>query len=377
MQCPKCGHTQSHGEECNACGIIFEKFLQVQARKRSDNLELTEDTEKTITSPPKSRLSKLAIVCVCLAALSVPLYFAFVPDEPSVPKAGPSPEPQADQRQTTAGQDNGGLAEQLAKAVPARNPIEKARNATVFIKSGIGIGSGFFINQACYILTNRHVVQLLDEEKERLTIEKEGLEKLINKIEANIQDVAKHYRMSGVAIDEDNLPLPLKMRLRSLIEVKARYEEVEQLLQKADGLNGDIEVSLVDGTSYDAMLVDTGDEHDLALLAIDSSNCPCLQTGSFEKVQFGQKVYSIGNPSGLRHTVTAGILSGNRQDGQNKLIQTDAPINPGNSGGPLVDELGRVIGINTMILRDTEGIGFAIPIETALEEFASYLSENL
>ena len=360
MQCPKCGHTQSHGEECNACGIIFEKFLQVQARKRSDNLELTEDTEKTITSPPKSRLSKLAIVCVCLAALSVPLYFAFVPDEPSVPKAGPSPEPQADQRQTTAGQDNGGLAEQLAKAVPARNPIEKARNATVFIKSGIGIGSGFFINQACYILTNRHVVQLLDEEKERLTIEKEGLEKLINKIEANIQDVAKHYRMSGVAIDEDNLPLPLKMRLRSLIEVKARYEEVEQLLQKADGLNGERAAAWKRG-----------------MLAIDSSNCPCLQTGSFEKVQFGQKVYSIGNPSGLRHTVTAGILSGYRQDGQNKLIQTDAPINPGNSGGPLVDELGRVIGINTMILRDTEGIGFAIPIETALEEFASYLSENL
>ena len=165
--------------------------------------------------------------------------------------------------------------------------------------------------------------------------------------------------------------------MNSLLVAQARYDEIEQLLQGADGLNGDIEISLVDGSTYDAVLVDTSDEHDLALLHIESSNCPCLQATSVEQIQFGQKVYTIGNPSGLRHTVTGGVLSGYRQKGQTKLIQTDAPINPGNSGGPLIDELGRVLGINTMILRDTEGIGFAIPIETALEAFANYLPEHL
>lgn len=88
----------------------------------------------------------------------------------------------------------------------------------------------------------------------------------------------------------------------------------------------------------------------------------------------GQKVYTIGNPSGLRHTVTSGIISGYREYKDNPLIQTDAPINPGNSGGPLIDENGRAIGVNTMIIRDTEGIGFAIPMKSVFEEFGNYIS---
>jgi S1-C subfamily serine protease len=77
----------------------------------------------------------------------------------------------------------------------------------------------------------------------------------------------------------------------------------------------------------------------------------------------------------LRFTVTAGIFSGYRQqesDGQ-IYLQTDAAINPGNSGGPLIDEHGYARGVNTMILRDTQGIGFAIPIEKVFEEFSSTL----
>jgi S1-C subfamily serine protease len=86
-------------------------------------------------------------------------------------------------------------------------------------------------------------------------------------------------------------------------------------------------------------------------------------------------VYTIGSPSGLRHTVTSGVISGFRERDGQSFIQTDAPINPGNSGGPLVDENGRVLGINTMILRDTQGIGFAIPIQAVREEFGLYIGE--
>jgi S1-C subfamily serine protease len=69
--------------------------------------------------------------------------------------------------------------------------------------------------------------------------------------------------------------------------------------------------------------------------------------------------------------VTSGIFSGERGEGHERLLQTDAPINPGNSGGPLITENGEVIGINTLVLRGTQGIGFAIPIEAAFDDFAA------
>lgn len=373
MQCPKCGHTQSGGEECSACGIIFKKFAQVQAKRRAEALSPAEKTTGETPPPPKNQLPKVVLPCVILVVMFVALYYMFRSDEPSDPKSIPAlAEPTVD-KQTPADRDGGGLAEQLASAVPTRNPVEKARNATVFIKSGIGIGSGFFINRTCDILTNRHVVIIRDEEKEQLTLEKEHLGKLIQDLTAHIQATIENLKYRGVKIDENNPPPPLRAQMDVLRKAQVRYDEIEQYLQGAEGLNGDIEISLVDGSTYDAMLVDSSEDYDLALLRIENSNCPCLQSGSVEQVQFGQKVFTIGNPSGLRHTVTAGILSGYREEGKYKLIQTDAPINPGNSGGPLIDESGRVIGINTMVLRDTEGIGFAIPIETAFEVFADYL----
>lgn len=83
----------------------------------------------------------------------------------------------------------------------------------------------------------------------------------------------------------------------------------------------------------------------------------------------------MGCPSGLRHTVTAGIVSGYRRYGDDLLIQTDAPINPGNSGGPLIDSRGRVIGVNSMIIQGTEGLGFAIAIQDVWKEFSLDLAE--
>lgn len=382
MQCPKCGHTQSGGEECSACGIIFKKYFQIQARRRQADTGFTE-TVGTATPPPeKNNLSKIILLGLCLVVLSVPLYLIFKSKGPS----GPSQVSQAEHKQLNKStealpspddQSKNGLAFQLEAAAPSRNPIEKARNATVFIKSGIGIGSGFFINRGCYILTNRHVVQISAEDKEKLVLERDNLEKIIENMKAEIEKMADYYRKSGVRVDENHLPAPLKGRLQTLHWAESRYEAIEQLLDGADGLNGDIEISLIDGSTYDAFLIETSDDHDLALLRIESIDCPCLETTSVNQIQYGQKVYTIGNPIGLRHTVTAGVLSGCRQDGENRIIQTDAPINPGNSGGPLIDETGRVIGINTMVLRGTEGIGFAIPIETALEEFVNYLKMSM
>jgi S1-C subfamily serine protease len=81
----------------------------------------------------------------------------------------------------------------------------------------------------------------------------------------------------------------------------------------------------------------------------------------------GDKLFTIGSPMGLRHVVTSGVFSGNNEIDGKEMLQTDASINPGNSGGPLIDQEGRVVGINTLVMTAAQGIGFAIPIEVAMK----------
>ncbi|MDP6282480.1 MAG: trypsin-like peptidase domain-containing protein [Acidimicrobiales bacterium] len=134
-----------------------------------------------------------------------------------------------------------------------------------------------------------------------------------------------------------------------------------------------INVMLSDGTVRTAELVQQDPTRDLAVLKIDGENLPAARLGRSAEVEVGDEVLAIGNALGLGDTpsVTTGIvsalerelqLSGNRLT---RLIQTDAAINPGNSGGPLVNAKGEVIGVNTAIAGNAEGIGFAISIDHA------------
>ncbi|MFQ3611681.1 MAG: trypsin-like peptidase domain-containing protein [Fimbriimonadales bacterium] len=131
-------------------------------------------------------------------------------------------------------------------------------------------------------------------------------------------------------------------------------------------------VTLQDGRRFTATPLGTDSQNDLALLKIDGKNLPAAQFGDSDKLQVGDWVIAVGNPFGLGHTVTAGIVSainrniegagGNIPSG---FIQTDAAINQGNSGGALADSRGRLVGINTAIFSPVGanvGIGFAIPI---------------
>ncbi len=122
--------------------------------------------------------------------------------------------------------------------------------------------------------------------------------------------------------------------------------------------------------TYDAKIVGTDPETDLALLKIDAdTDLPTLKFGDSDKIKVGQWVVAIGNPFGLDHTVTAGIVSAKGRiigaGPYDNFIQTDASINPGNSGGPLLNLKGEVIGINTAIIASGQGIGFAIPSNLA------------
>ena len=134
----------------------------------------------------------------------------------------------------------------------------------------------------------------------------------------------------------------------------------------------DIRVTLTSGKRYPAKVVGAAPEMDLALLKIDGTNpFPVAELGRSDDLMIGEPVIAVGNPYGLSNTVTVGVLSavgrtfksGNRE--YSDFLQTDAAINPGNSGGPLLNILGQVIGINTAIIKNAQGIGFAIPIDRA------------
>ena len=135
-------------------------------------------------------------------------------------------------------------------------------------------------------------------------------------------------------------------------------------------------VTLGDQRSFQAQLVGASPEHDIAVLKIEvPKDLPKpIPLGSSSELRVGQAVLAIGNPFGLDHTLTTGIVSAlnrtvdNEQGGTiENVIQTDAAINPGNSGGPLIDSAGRLVGINTMIYSPSgayAGIGFAVPVDT-------------
>jgi serine protease Do len=135
----------------------------------------------------------------------------------------------------------------------------------------------------------------------------------------------------------------------------------------------DIDVQFSDGKSYKAKLVGQDVKTDVALLKISPDRrLPSVPLGDSDRLQIGDWVIAVGNPFGLEHTVTAGIVSArDRVIGAgpyDDFIQTDASINPGNSGGPLFDQHGRVVGIATAIFSQSGGnigIGFAIPINLA------------
>lgn len=138
------------------------------------------------------------------------------------------------------------------------------------------------------------------------------------------------------------------------------------VIEKADK----ILVKLSNKKEYDAKVIGRDPETDLALIKINvDENLPFIELGDSDNLETGEWVVAIGNPFGLEHTVTAGIVSAKgRVIGAGRyddFIQTDASINFGNSGGPLINIQGNVIGINTAIIAGGQGIGFAIPINMA------------
>ncbi|MCB9493982.1 MAG: trypsin-like peptidase domain-containing protein [Desulfobacteraceae bacterium] len=362
MKCPKCGHEQESDFECFSCGIIFEKYL----KSKNEATEKSVFTEIATNSEVKSK-NKVVIPAIVIFFLI--LFFSVKSlmfnntenNEINITKAS----------EEIREKKLNGIAQKLHEYKAPRNNIEESMLATVFIETPWGFGSGFFADEKCNIITNKHVVEFDDQKIKQLELQIDFLKTMTERHENQITRYKKDLEYQTA---EDQVLIINKL----INDTEQRLEILEKQLhifeekfnQVRFGTNFiDLKIILFDNSEYLIREVEISEKHDLALLRLDEENCPCLKVGSTDKTEIGSKVYTVGSPSGLTYTVTSGIISGIRKNEDEKYIQTDAPINPGNSGGPLLDSNGKVLGINTLKLVGVEGIGLAIPIETVMEEF--------
>lgn len=294
------------------------------------------------------------------------------------------------------------LAAQFLSQFPPANRIEAATIGTVLIKSKIGIGTGFFITDQGHIITNKHVLRgdpgqirqtteqieknqskfdayekRLKAEADQLAKAKDNLEKARVAIAAQPKSAVKTANLQKLTADAERYQKWVEAhqkRKKNFRQQKEKFDAKQADFKRktsAARLSRRFEVTLIDNSTLDVYLVAESRTKDLALLKLDGYKTPRLTAVNPYALAQGERVFAIGNPLALRNSVAAGVLSGFTQN----YIKTDARIYPGNSGGPLVNQKGEVIGINTFkqITHKFEGLGFAIPISTALKEFTRWL----
>lgn len=173
----------------------------------------------------------------------------------------------------------------------------------------------------------------------------------------------------------DSIPRPPEKRVQEGVGSGFIVSSDGQILTNSHVVNGadTVTVELRDGRSFDGKVLGEDPLTDMAVIQIDAQDLPTVPLGDSEAVRPGQWAIAIGNPLGLEETVTVGVISATGRpssaigvsDKRVQFIQTDAAINPGNSGGPLLNARGEVIAINTAIIGQAQGLGFAVPINTA------------
>lgn len=383
ITCPKCGHQQTNAIECEACGLLFRKYAQAQERNKPP--VMAEDN--TAATGKRSQLPMLTGAALLLIALSAGVTWFMLQGrltkQPAVAQQVPMPQAQEQSPATVTPQP---AAEGQAQRQPTQPPpqtvqeqktaatIERAKDGTVAIETPLVKGSGFFITDST-IVTNKHVIAPDKNQVTEVRRQVETGRKLIDLEQQKLAEARQRLAQMANGPTRQQLVILLQEKERQLAEILPRQQEAEAQLKKMEQRTStsDIKIFFADGSESSASSTQISPNRDLALITLYTSKAVVLQpAGKAGSLHQGDRVYAIGNPVGLRNTVTAGIFSGYRQHKETGevMLQTDAAINPGNSGGPLIDEQGRVHGINTLGGRTTEGIGFAIPIEEVFKEFS-------
>lgn len=285
---------------------------------------------------------------------------------------------------------------------PAANAIEKAAAATVTIESAIGSGSGFFISSNGHIITNKHVIRTTSQQFDQTQSQFNQMQAKITTMANRLANEKKRLRNYKIQIDQFRKVVEAESNSNRRNAYQADYEAKRTTYQQwrkeynqrnqlfetqkkqfesnrsnfdyarnVTDLSQSFTITLADNTRFYARVIAVSATHDLALLKLDAYRTPALSPAPQKTVVQGNPVFAIGNPATLKNSVTAGVISGD----EGGFIKTNAQIYPGNSGGPLVTESGEVVGINTFkqLTHKFEGLGFAIPIKRALEEFRAHL----
>lgn len=183
---------------------------------------------------------------------------------------------------------------------------------------------------------------------------------------------------SGIIISEDGYILTNNHVINSSSSNSNSYYQITEA--------NNLKVTLYnDDTKYDAKVIGSDSQTDLAVIKIEKTGLTAAELGDSDSVQVGEFAMAVGNPLGLQSSISCGIISAKNREVQDSesnttyhVIQTDAAINSGNSGGALVNADGKVIGINTLKLSGTgiEGIGFAIPINSTIDVYKELISNG-
>lgn len=374
--CPKCASKITNPVECENCGIVFEKYLQAEARKKAAEVEVPPPSSRTGKRPLVIAASLALIVCVGLA-----IFFMGRPPVATTPKAVPLPataqkNPYAPVKSFPSSPAK--QAEPLdTTQLKNQDPIQRALGATVSVRTPWGSqGSGFFISEHA-IITNKHVVMFDDANLEAYKAKVERSRKIIDLEKEKIREMKSKVQQLPPGPSRSQWEIVIQDKEEDLYKALPIQREEEEKLAtlKSQMSSRDIKIITADNKEYTVDRIETSTKHDLALLKVDTVYGQVLKRNPQEhRLEQGQVIYAIGSPLGLSNTVTSGIFSAFRKvpNSDETYLQIDAAINPGNSGGPLIDKQGYVLGVNTMVAAQAEGIGFAIPIEAVFEDFANY-----
>ncbi|GAA3957941.1 trypsin-like peptidase domain-containing protein [Allohahella marinimesophila] len=321
-----------------------------------------------------------------------------------VTTVGGSQDPRAESAEPASVDEDHDLQAKLTARYKPSTTIEKVTLAVVGVESVLGQGSGFFVSDTGYIITNRHVVRpeadgnsekiraaqvenekILAERRRELEAERAELRIYEKKIRDYKSDIDRRSESSSKQLALDDYLAHQRQydaRRRQLDSYQSSYDEVAEQHRRemADynfnsslaGAAKRFKIYLKDDTQLQANLILVSSEHDLALLKVDGYRTPSLPTGNDAAAQQGNPVFAVGSPLGMRDSVTSGIITRRQKD----YLVTDARILPGNSGGPLLNQAGEVIGVNTLKFAQTavaEGFGLAIPVSVVTTAFDRYL----
>lgn len=306
---------------------------------------------------------------------------------------------------SSSGASKGDLKDLLHQKYNPTTPIDAASLSVVTVQTKAGSGSGFFVTEDGYIITNRHVVrpststqskdmeQQLKQREEQLAGYKRELkhDKEIIREQKKKIDQHRAYMESDSASqnEKDNYASYVRRyarnkerydeKVKSYKRLEKEYKEVKSehgFSTNISNFSKKFVVVLKDGKKLKARLVKISKKHDLALLKLDHYTTPFLSLAKQNYPRQGTKVFAIGSPLGISDALTTGIVT---KPDRNFLI-TDARILPGNSGGPLVNDDGTVLGVNTAIVTDqnlAEGLGLAVYSMHIRQEFARELGGKI